>query len=391
MNCAEIPLRRLARFVYGEALAREVRSDGDVPVVGSGGISGSHSTSNTQGPAIVVGRKGSFGSVTWVEDDCFVIDTAYEVRPLSDDEVDRRWLFYALQSVDLRGVSRDVGVPGLSREAAYGILVPKVGVSEQRRVVKFLDCKLAELDSLYAARRRDDSLIEERLVVSLVDAVLGRRAAGSGRPARLKYLFDSVQAGLWGDEPVDGPEDVVCVRVADFIRGEYRADPGAKTMRSVPVGAARGRLLRPGDILLEKSGGGDLNPVGFAVSFDGVPRSICSNFVAALRPAADVHPRFACLLLAALYRTGRNVPHVKQSTGIQNLDVAGYLSERVSIPDYSEQRSVAERFDVHLVEVGRLRSVLDRQLRVLQERRQALITAAVTGQVDVSTASGVAV
>ena len=58
-------LKHVCRLAYGDALASEVRLDGDVPVYGSNGRVGFHSLPNTRQPCLVIGRKGSFGKVNF--------------------------------------------------------------------------------------------------------------------------------------------------------------------------------------------------------------------------------------------------------------------------------------------------------------------------------------
>lgn len=68
-------LKFVTRFAYGNSLASEDRNEGDVNVYGSNGIVGSHTLSNTKGPCLIIGRKGSFGKITFSEKPCFAIDT----------------------------------------------------------------------------------------------------------------------------------------------------------------------------------------------------------------------------------------------------------------------------------------------------------------------------
>lgn len=116
-------LRHLARLQYGDSLADERRLDGDVAVYGSNGPVGVHDRANTRGPVIVVGRKGSFGKLQFSRAPVFAIDTTYFVDEHSAT-CDLRWLYYALSTVELDRLSFDVGVPGLSREAAYAQRIP---------------------------------------------------------------------------------------------------------------------------------------------------------------------------------------------------------------------------------------------------------------------------
>ena len=111
-------LKQICRLAYGDALAAEVRKEGVIPVWGSNGPVGLHSSANTKAPCIVIGRKGSFGKVNYSDDPVFAIDTTFFV----DDRFSSahiRWLFFFLGWLRLDEVTRDSAVPGLDREYAY--------------------------------------------------------------------------------------------------------------------------------------------------------------------------------------------------------------------------------------------------------------------------------
>lgn len=188
-----VPLKRVARLTYGDALPAELRNEGKVPVIGSGAVSGMHDSANTRGPAIVVGRKGSYGSVYWAGQGGFVIDTAYFIDRRSS-RADLRWLFYALQSVDLGGASQDVGVPGLSREAAHAVLIPSPpATDEQRRIADFLDFETTHVNGVVAAHHKLRERLLERRRTKVLDLVVGRDHAHR-QQSRLAWV-DSIPAG----------------------------------------------------------------------------------------------------------------------------------------------------------------------------------------------------
>ena len=105
---------------YGKALKKENRTPGIFPVYGSSGIVGSHKTSLSAGPGIIIGRKGNVGSVYWSPVDFFPIDTVYFI----DSETSNLFLYHALQQMQF--ISTDVAVPGLNRNYAYSrsLLIP---------------------------------------------------------------------------------------------------------------------------------------------------------------------------------------------------------------------------------------------------------------------------
>jgi type I restriction enzyme S subunit len=146
-------LKRRVRFAYGESLASENRNEGDVPVFGSNGMVGIHDRSITHAPAIIIGRKGSSGKVTWSDNPCFPIDTTYFVDRTQTKE-DMRWVFYALESLELDKINFDSAVPGLSRELAYSLPLFFPPFPEQQRIAAYLDASCAAIDAAVAAKRR---------------------------------------------------------------------------------------------------------------------------------------------------------------------------------------------------------------------------------------------
>lgn len=98
---------------YGKALKKDDRRGGPVAVVSSAGVVGWHDKALVSGPAIVVGRKGNVGSVTWVDGESWPIDTAYFV------ETDLPLRYVAEQLRRTEFLNTHAAVPGLSREQAY--------------------------------------------------------------------------------------------------------------------------------------------------------------------------------------------------------------------------------------------------------------------------------
>lgn len=180
---------------------------------------------------------------------------------------------------------------------------------------------------------------------------------------RLKYAVEGCFNGVWGDEP-NGVDELVIVRVADFDRERCTVRlPDSPTIRSVPVSARNRRVLRRGDLLIEKSGGGEQQPVGNVVLFDETTEAVCSNFVARMPVVAGCDSRYVAYVFRALYAEGRNIHHVKQTSGIQNLDSDSYLNERAWLPSKLTQERIANFLDA---QTARIDALIAEKLR-LQE------------------------
>ncbi len=194
---------------------------------------------------------------------------------------------------------------------------------------------------------------------------------------RLKDTVTGCWSGTWGEEPRGGEDDVVCVRVADIDRVTLRVRLDRPTLRYVRGAERDGCLLRPGDLLLEKSGGGELQTVGVVVLYDHSTLAVCSNFLARLTVAPGFSPAFLCYLHSALYRYGINTRSIKQTTGIQNLDSDSYLAETVRVPSLQDQEAIAAFLDRRTGLLIPLVQKHEELIERLRERKLGIISRAV--------------
>jgi type I restriction enzyme S subunit len=194
---------------------------------------------------------------------------------------------------------------------------------------------------------------------------------------RLKWTTTGMVNGIWGEEP-NGVDDLICVRVADFDRERFLVVDEPPTLRAVDENQRRGRVLRKGDLLIEKSGGGEKQLVGAVVYFDHDFAAVCSNFVARMPVVPRYSARFWSYAHAALYAGRLNYPAVKQTTGIQNLDSAAYLDTVVGIPLEDEQRAIADFLDRETAAIDTLVAKKRTLIERLKEKRTALISRTVT-------------
>ena len=131
-----VPFDQVCTLEYGASLPARNRVEGSYPVMGSNGISGYHSEYLIEGPAIIVGRKGSAGEVSYVESNCFPIDTTYYVKLIGPDRTEIRYLYRLLKNLDLPKLRDGAGVPGLNRNDVYQkYKLPLPPLEVQREVV----------------------------------------------------------------------------------------------------------------------------------------------------------------------------------------------------------------------------------------------------------------
>ena len=110
-------LKDILELAYGKALKKTDRVNGDIPVYGSGGLTGYNNQHLVDGPGIIVGRKGSVGTVYWEPNAFYPIDTVFYVKPKSGYSLN--YCHIVLQNLGLKDMNTDAAVPGLNRNNAY--------------------------------------------------------------------------------------------------------------------------------------------------------------------------------------------------------------------------------------------------------------------------------
>jgi type I restriction enzyme, S subunit len=120
-------LGELIALHYGKALQEERREPGEIDVYGSSGEVGKHNVKFVDGPGIVVGRKGNIGSIFWVDEAFWPIDTVFYVEP----EKVSLFILHLLQAQTFQ--NSDAAVPGLNRGDAYSkkIIWPRKALREE--------------------------------------------------------------------------------------------------------------------------------------------------------------------------------------------------------------------------------------------------------------------
>jgi type I restriction enzyme, S subunit len=110
-------IENILELAYGKSLGKTERINGNIPVYGSGGLTGWHNKHLVNGPGIIVGRKGTVGSIYWEKNNFFPIDTVFYVTP--KDGIPLIYTYYLLQILGLENMNTDAAVPGLNRNNVY--------------------------------------------------------------------------------------------------------------------------------------------------------------------------------------------------------------------------------------------------------------------------------
>jgi type I restriction enzyme M protein len=130
-----IEIGEIMDFQYGKPLKQENRIEGDYPVYGSNGIVGWHNEYIANPPFIVVGRKGSAGALHYSLKPGYPIDTTFFIENKKPEEINLKYAYYILGTLNLDKVNTQAGIPGLNRNDAYKLQIPLPPLSVQEEIV----------------------------------------------------------------------------------------------------------------------------------------------------------------------------------------------------------------------------------------------------------------
>jgi type I restriction enzyme S subunit len=342
------------------------------------------------------------GIPAYVAEDLPGVVCGYHLCMLRPRGVLGEFLFRVIQAhatkafffVEVSGVTRY----GLSQDTIRDVIVPVPPLEVQRAICQWINAETARIDALIEKKTRFIELLHEKRQALVTEAVtLGTNAKAPRRstgidwlgsvPAHwavrpLKYIA-RVQTGVAKGKDYGGIEtvEVPYLRVANVQDGFLDLDDVA-TIEIAASDLERYRLRR-GDVLMNE--GGDFDKLGRGHVWQGeIDPCIHQNHVFAVRPTGVTSEwlnAFTGSSPAQFYFMGRS----KQSTNLASISSSNLMELPVPIPPHAEQMSILRDLAVKLERTVALSSATERSLALLRERRAALITAAVTGQIDVRT------
>lgn len=339
---------------------------------------------------VVIGMDGDFNVSYWKRGPAALNQRLCLLR--DNGAADTRFLAYALPGhlKVINDLTYSTTVKHLSSGQVRSIRLPVPDVTEQRRIADFLDRETAQIDELIAEQRRlIDLLLERRATVvdqvvwrGLLDVPMGATSIAAVReaPAHWRRLRNKNLLFESQDLFEDGVEELLSV---SHITGVTpRADRAVTMLESESLDAYR--AVRVGDLVINTMWAW-MGALGVS-QFEGVVSPAYGVYRAL--PGSDFEPDY----FDYLYRSRPYVVEMtRYSRGIWSSRLRIYpevfLRLPVLVPPPAEQRAIADHLNEQTSKIDALITETEHLVELAQERRAALITAAVTGQIDVRSAA----
>ena len=368
-----VRLGDVLKLEYGISLPERDRQFGDVPVLGSAGVVGFHSKSTVQRPGVVVGRKGSIGSVTWIDDAFVPIDTTYYVTP-QKGHADLRWLYYLLDRENLSVLNRATGVPGLNRDDVYALRRPIPPLPEQRAIAGVLDSIDDAIERTGAVIAATETLRDSLLHELLTRGVPGwhtqwKDVPGIGTiPAdwevvRLGKHVTHVGSGVTprGGKSVYTESGITFLRSQNVHFDGLRLDDVVHIPREIDDSMQRSRV-KPKDVLLNITGAsiGRCTTAPVDIGPANVNQHVCI-----IRTTEALNPGFLSKWLSTP-RSQKEIDDIQTGQSRQGLNYQQVRQLTTVLPHRDEQDAVVQILDGVDATIDMARNERD-ELRLLKD------------------------
>jgi type I restriction enzyme, S subunit len=418
---------------YGKGLVVASRVlNGEIPVYGSSGIVGFHNQALTTKPSLVIGRKGSIGSVYHSTVPCWPIDTTYFTE--EDSNKNLKFFLHLLSFLDLHQFDKSTAIPGLSRDDYNALVVQVAPLPEQQRIVTAIEQQFTRLDAAVTALQHTRTKLKRYRAAVLKAAVEGKlteawraehpatepasallerilverrakweadlRAKGKD-PAKVKYvepaepdeknLSDLPKGWCWltleqltsAVRPIcygilmpkeNVPNGVLYVKVKDMKGDKINVDELHRTTFEIAAGYARASLA-PGDLLLAIRGTyGRIAEVPDALDGANITQDTARLATIKLVSSAYVAIHLRSPNSQKYFR------EVARGVAVKGVNIADVRLTPIKLPPFIEQQEIVSEVERRLSIVTQLEITVEANLKRAERLRQSILKEAFAGR-----------
>lgn len=394
----QVALRRIGKIVNGGTpRAHEEYWNGGVPfitppdlrpVLGAT-VLGTERTLSDEGarvgssvvPAdsVILSTRAPIGYVARTSKDSAFNQGCRAIVPNNDQ--DARFVAYALMASSdfLDSIGRGTTFMEVSSQQLAEVRLPAPPVDEQRVIAGYLDRETQKIDELIAEQRGLIETLQERKMSKITDAVFGVAA----RTVPLRRVADVVDCAHVTADFVEDDTHFPVASIAE-CQGSYVDLSTAKytTREFFDHLRAGNRAPRPGDLLFIRNAS-----VGLVSTVpQDIPNFAVGQETVLLRRRSDMLPDFLRYALTSA-RVKHDIKRSMIGSTFKRVNVSAIRSLPIPEVPVNKQQKIISHLDEQIAGIDELISESEEFIALSQERRAALITAAVTGQIDVRNAS----
>jgi len=340
------------------------------------------------------GEAGRAGVLAGAPNNCIIQNALHRVRPKQNNSI--KYLMYLLEiaghSKWLDILCNKATIAHFTGEKFGWLAVSLPPAKEQIAIADFLDRETARIDALIEKKKQQIALLKEKRIALISHAVtngLDSNAAmkdsgvewlgaipahwEASRMKRVCSPYGLYGANLSADNYMDA--GIRFIRTTD-ITNDGRLIRGGVSLPEELVGDY---MLSDGDVLISRSG-----TIGRSFLYDSHSHGSCcyAGYLVRFVPTSRVLPRFLFLFTKTRAFAGY-IQSMAISSTIENVNAEKYANTPLPLPALSEQAAIVAFLDKETARIDALTEKVKQSVDLLREYRTALISASVTGKIDV--------
>ncbi|MEE2527566.1 restriction endonuclease subunit S [Pseudarthrobacter sp. J75] len=381
VDWTEPNLRYVASIRNGTDYKEFEVEDGGYPVIGSGGVFARTSKYLHDGESVLLGRKGTVDRPLYVDGRFWTVDTMFYTH--IGPRVLAKFLHYFATTIPFDYFQTSTAVPSMTQGDLGSIKVPLPTLERQRQIVEFLDRETGQIDELIGKQERLIELLGEKRQAIITHAVTkGLDPAAPTKASGVPWL---------GDIPWNWNTDK-CSRLFRAQKGSNAAELTKETCAAIPgpFPVYSGQTANAGIMARIDKYEFDAGSDGVIFSTTVGARAMTAAHIFGkfslsqncmiIRRLVPLHTRFFYYQFHVLFRFERGMipEHMQPSFRMEDL-----YAYSLATPPENEQCQISDYLDDVTMKLDGLASKVNSAVGLLKERRSALISAAVTGKIDV--------
>ena len=379
---------------------KHILADEGYPVFGSGGPFAFASQFIYDGEVVMLGRKGTIDKPLYYKGKFWTVDTMFYAIPTKRSVC--RFMYYLARTFPFSYYSTATALPSMTQFDLGNNPIALPPLPEQQAITSFLDAKTKPIDDIIAKREKQIELLEEMKSAIISRAVTkglnpGAKMKDSGiewigeipegwEMCKLKYILKSekynIKTGPFGTQ-LKGNDlreegDVPVYNQRNVIDNQFHSPSVFVTLDK--ANELAGFHTKPNDVLITSRG-----TIGKAAILpNGAKEGILHPCLIALRINQDlVNLKYLLYYINGFEGFVINVFLESNATTIEVIYTDTLKNIFVTLPQLEEQKRIVSYLDSETSKIDTRIAKRRKQIELLQEYKQALITAAVTGKIDV--------
>lgn len=346
-----------------------------------------------------IGRLGIFGIAAATNQACGVL--------FGQKAFDTKFVFYWLQAFreQIILLASGGGQPNISQEKVRSVRIACPSIDEQQTITRFLDAKTAQIDALVAQKRQLIAKLKEKRSALIARTVTRGLPPEAAKAAGLEPSPEMKDSGVdWlGAVPVHW--DVVRVKFVAKVESGHtpsRSEPSYWIEEEcvIPwVSLNDSKFLKENDFISEtavkisvegmRNSSAHLLPAGAVVftrdatigltAITTVPAAVSQHVIAWL-PGERVFAKYLLLVFKVMQNY---LDSLTFGSTLKTIGMSDIRRIAMPIPSMGEQQAIAKYLDFEVSQIDGMTDKIELAIARLTEYRQALITSAVTGKIDV--------